>query len=97
MFNVITDENYVCYMGHVKVKSFIMLKFFISDVFKKNLEDLSFGEGGHELHTKMHVMIVFFTDGQIWSRFLGGGQKKKKGKKRKLHFYRCLNDQIIIV
>lgn len=74
-----TDENYVCYMGHVKVKSFIMLKFFISDVFKKNLEDLSFGEGGHELHTKMHVMFVSFTDSQIWSRF-GGGQKKNKQK-----------------
>lgn len=91
MFNVITDENYVCYMWHVKVKSFIMLKFFISDVFKKNLEDLSFGEGGHELHTKMHVMSVSFTDGQIWSRLVGAKKKKK------LHFYRCLNDQIIIV
>lgn len=72
-------------MGHVKVKSFIMLKFFISDVFKKNLEDLSFGEVGHGLHTKMHVMFVSFTDGQIWSRF-GGGPKKKKEKKKKTAF-----------
>lgn len=77
---MITDENYVCYMGHVKVMSFIMLKFFISDVFKKNLEDLSFGEVGHGLHTKMHVMFISFTDSQIWSRF-GGGGKKKTNKK----------------